>query len=267
MFDTAENSLFCKTCLKNQHIFSESLASYFPSQEAPNYGDYEKQYPQFRKDLEERYPQVCEECEPRVRERLRATGYAAKTDHLRRMIERTRGGSRPTKTSGWKGLAVFCGGTAWVLSVAGQVAWDGLALLSYNVDNGELLDESAASTRSECLHQVMRGLTTPKSCTALLEPVARIALLLAVLSLWWNPCLQERLTKIGGKIVGASEYYKLQAMLLVARCVAWVYISEAPAQQLNDQTTKAIHSGLLFFGVLVSLFDQDLNMHPNATCS
>lgn len=76
----------------NQHLLTQTLASYLPAQTDPQYPLFEKNYPRYRKELEERYPPLCRNCEPRVRERLQVTGYAAKTDHLRRMVEQTRKG-------------------------------------------------------------------------------------------------------------------------------------------------------------------------------
>ena len=227
------------------------MASYFPPLETPNYRDYEKQYPQFRKDLDERYPQVCEDCEPRVRQRIQVTGYAAKTDHLRRMMERTRGGSTLRGGSGLKGFLVFIGGTAWFMSVAGQVAWDVLALTSPEQEHDGLIDEAESSLGSDCLHQIMRGSALPSGCTSLLNPVGRVALFLGLLSFWWNPRLQERFSRTGGRMVGRKEYYKLQAILLVARFLAWSCIAKMPSTDENRQMIMGIHSALLFFGALV----------------
>ena len=252
MFDAPEDSLFCQTCLKNQHIFSESLASYLPSQDASNYADYEKQYLKFRKELEERYPQVCEACEPRVRERIRATGYAAKTDHLRRLMERTRGEGIPQEIPRLKSLAVFVGGIAWTLSIAGQLMWDGIAILSHEHDHGELLDEDASASFASCLQQAMRGSAFSPGCISSTNTLARSALVLGLLSFWWNPKIQERLTRTGGRILGKSEYYKLQAILLTARCLAWAYLVELPSKEPASQAVKGMHCALAFSSILVS---------------
>ncbi|KAL6714945.1 hypothetical protein ACLMJK_007205 [Lecanora helva] len=251
--ESPQDALFCKTCQKNQLILSESLASYFPSEDTPNYADYEKHYPTFRRELEQRYPQVCEECEPRVRERIRATGYAAKTDHLRRLMERTRGGGvSRSDTTRWKCLLVFLGGTTWSLSIAGQIVWDGVALLSQENHSGVSLDAEVPSIQSACLHQVMRGSALPSDCASLMNTLARFALLLGLISFWWNPKLQERLTKAGGRILGKSEYYKLQAVLLAARCLSYVYTMDMPREASTSQAVKGIHLALLFFGTLLT---------------
>ena len=206
-------------------------------------------------ELEERYPQVCEECEPRVRERIRATGYAAKTDHLRRMMERTRGGKVARGQSGWKSVLVFLGGVAWCLSIAGQATWDVVALLWSELDHGDLVDEDLSLSNSECIRRAMRGSALSAGCNVLVDPVARFALVLGLLSFWWNPKLQERLSRPGGRMVGLTEYYKLQAILLIARCLAWIYLTGIPNDKLTSQTIKGIHGALLFFGALVSYLE------------
>ena len=90
------DTIFCPTCLKNQHLFTKSLAQYFPDDPSdPEYPQLERNYYRYRKGLEQRYPQVCDECAEKVEHRIRQAGYTAKTDHLRRMMDLSRG-RKPT---------------------------------------------------------------------------------------------------------------------------------------------------------------------------
>jgi len=236
--------------LKNQHVFAETLAAYFPSLDAPNYADFEKAYPAYRKDLEERYPQVCEDCAPRVQERIRATGYAAKTDHLRRMMERTRGHGVQPEESNWKSVLVFTGGTAWFTSLVGQILWDGLVLSMSGKEHEGPLDEDISI--SGCVQQIMRGSDVAPGCTTLATPIARIALPIGLLACWWNPKLQEVSKRRGGRMVGVSEYYKQQALLLLVRFLAYSYLDRTPSSDINLQKILGIHAFLMFFCALVS---------------
>jgi hypothetical protein len=43
----------------------------------------ERKYYKFRANLERQYPQVCEDCEPKVLDRMREAGRTARTDYLR----------------------------------------------------------------------------------------------------------------------------------------------------------------------------------------
>ncbi|KAG8675787.1 hypothetical protein FPOAC1_001780 [Fusarium poae] len=53
-----QDSIFCTTCLKNQRLFTSSLAQYLPDDpNHPEYAELERNYYRYRKGLEERYPQ------------------------------------------------------------------------------------------------------------------------------------------------------------------------------------------------------------------
>ena len=88
----ADSPIFCPTCLKNQHLYNASLAQYHIETDPahPKYKEMERKYFEYRKNLEKRYPQVCEDCEPRVLERMKRAGRTAKTDYLRRLMDKSR---------------------------------------------------------------------------------------------------------------------------------------------------------------------------------
>ena len=254
MLDNQDQSLFCPTCLKNQHLFNETLAGYFPPPDAPDYAEYEKQLPTYRKQLEARYPQVCEACEPGVRERIRATGYAAKTDHLRRVLERNRGGggSLAYARSNWKSIGIFLGGAGWAISLGGQLVWDGLAIWSLEKTERGLGEVDEIFTTSKCLNEFARGLEVPPGCTTLTNPVAYYGLILGLCSLWWNPKLRERLNHNGGRIVGLADYYKLQGIVLVGRWIAWWFLSNMSIAGEEVVSIKGAHICVAFLVLVVS---------------
>ena len=247
-------SFFCKTCLKNQHLVSETLAGYFPPQDAPDYAEYEKQYPKYRKELEARYPQVCEACEPKVKERIQVTQYAAHSDKLRRSIARTKGeGGIPAYgQSRWKSVGIFIGGTGWFLSLLGQLLWHGLCVWSLGKGEQGLSDPDESVTISMCLHRIFRGSEVPPECTTLADPIAYYSLILGLLCIWWNPRLRERFEYNGGRIIGIADYYKLQSMLLVSRWAAWSYLPEVSSSGVDYQKAMGLHLGLVFVGAIVS---------------
>ncbi len=229
---------------------SQALASYLPPPDAPNYAEYVKAEDEYLKGLEERYPQVCKKCEPRVQERIRAAGYAAKTDHLRRMMDRTRGYGIQYRNASWSSPLVTLGGVGWFLSVAGQILWDGLSLFEPMEESFGLRDAQDPASGSVCLQQVMRGSGSISDCAELLHSAVGLALLLGVLSSWWNPVLQETLRRKGGRAVGTAEFYQIQGMLLIVRCVTWWYL---PGFDLNVPKTKAAHLSLLVLAAIVGI--------------
>ena len=247
-----DDTLFCKTCIKNQHLYSQSLASYFPSPDAPDYAEYERAYPEFQRGLEERYPQVCEDCEPRVRARINKTTYAAKTDHLRRMMERTREGRIAYRKSSWKSYIYFLGGVAWLVSWAGQAVWNGIGLWisknGYGYDGIREVDMSLSG--SSCLQQVVQCSGLAPGCVELVDLMAYRALVLGFISILWNPRLQESLASRGGQIVGKRDYYFLQILLLGGRCASYMYLTRTTNN--SKLIVQVIHASSLFLSILVS---------------
>lgn len=263
MSEAPNESLFCSTCLKNQHLVSQALASYLPPPDAPDYAEYVKAEAEYLRGLEERYPQVCKRCEPKVQERIRAAGYAAKTDHLRRMMDRTRGVGIQFRNAGWKSPLVTLGGVGWFLSLGGQILWDGLSILESSEERHGLRDAQDPVSGLMCLQQIIRSSGSISYCTELLYSALGLALLLGVLSSWWNPTLQETLTRKGGRAVGTAGFYQLQAILLIVRCVTWWYL---PGADLNVQMTKAAHLSLLVFAATVSIGLADMIFEADISC-
>ncbi len=117
------HDIFCDTCLKNQRLFTTSLAQYLPDDpDSPDYALLEKKYYQFRNRLEERYPQICAECEPRVQQRIEQAAYTAKTDTLRRMIDQSRRAQQVKRTSGLDYVSL-AGRCLWFSGLVLQLLW------------------------------------------------------------------------------------------------------------------------------------------------
>lgn len=239
---------------------SQALASYLPPPDAPDYAEYVKAEDEYLKGLEVRYPQVCPRCEPKVQERIRAAGYAAKTDHLRRMMERTRGFGIQYRDRSWGSPLVALGGVGWFLSLVGQILWDGLSLLNSMEEHHGLRYAQNFASGPVCLQQFMRGSGSVLDCTESLYSAAGLALLLGFLSSWWNPMLHEALRRKGGRAVGTAAFYQLQGMLLIARCLTWWYL---PGFELDAQKSKAAHLSLLVFAVVVSIRFADMAFKAN----
>ncbi|KAI9828561.1 MAG: hypothetical protein M1819_006553 [Sarea resinae] len=250
-----DESLFCATCVKNQHLLTQSLASYLPSPDHPEYATYEASYPAYRKSLEERYPQVCIDCEPRVRERIRATGYAAKTDHLRRMIDRTRAaeGRRTSRDWDWRALVVLLGAVGWWSSLAGQLVWNIIgATRRIEVEDGLRADDEPLPLGA-CVRQLVRFRETEQGCVTSGFSIARTALLLGLLSFWWNNSLEEKVRGTGGRMMRLSEYYKLQGVVMAVRVLGWWALQNSATIGLSATAVKAAHLFMLAFVSLCAL--------------
>ena len=253
VFTTPDEALFCPTCIKNQHLLTQSLAAYLPSPIDPNYATYEASYPGYRKGLEERYPQVCEDCEPRVRERIRATGYAAKTDHLRRMMEKSRGASRSQSRWDWRRFVVLMGAIMWWTSLAGQMQWNLIGAVATGSELDGLREFNASTSLPDCLWQSLQTGEAKHECVELAGSLTGLAVILGLLSIWWNPCLSAKIKGKGGRMVGLSAFYNFQAVGNGLRLVQWYLLGHSTDLRLNGQITKALHAFMLVFNTLVRL--------------
>ncbi|KAL6229828.1 hypothetical protein BDW75DRAFT_245368 [Aspergillus navahoensis] len=246
------SDLFCAQCVRNQHLFTSALASYFPPSDDPNYSAYEREYPKFRRNLEERYPQVCDKCEPRVKARIRQTGYEAKSDHLRRMMDRSKAGkaARKARQWNWRSLLVFAGAVCYWASIAGQLAWDMTSALSVD---GPLRNPDSFSMPHKIIlniRQTLQTLHLPTYSPVDLVPYAGFSLVAGILSLWYNPKLRLKVEGRGGRFLGLGEYYKVQLIVMVVRCAFWAVLRDPSSSGLDATMPPALHLFMIFFTVL-----------------
>ncbi|KAM5467846.1 hypothetical protein MauCBS54593_005124 [Microsporum audouinii] len=253
----ADSAIFCSTCQKNQYLFTQTLASYLPDPSHPEYAVYEKSYPSYKRSLEERYPQVCEKCKPRVIERIRQTGYAAKTDHLRRMMERSKGKSSKQKRHmwKWKSLLVSTGAFAFWSSVAGQLVWDVVAFASsaHQLQDTGMASLLMSSIARQCVTSVMQNRGVPGECAAFLAPYAGLSLILGAFSLWWNPKLRLKVEGHHGRLIGLQEYYRIQIVTLMVRFMAWAGLQDPAITGLHPQLNPSIHAFVAIFTLITTI--------------
>ena len=247
VFATAPDQVFCNNCIQNQKIYAQSLAEYYPTPNLATFQEYEQAEAEYRASLEERYPLICAECEPMVRERLRQTSYAAKTDNMRRVIERTRPEMRHLYEAGqWKIWIPFLGGLIWALSWAMQMAWDGLWILTF------VPSHEAGQHVQETFRSIVRRFIPEEDAlpdvTVLFQPLANYALLLGVVSAWWNPRLKEGMRRKGSRAIGLWDYYLQQSIFLAVRAALLYCVSFYD----NIEHEQAAHTFMLFFSLVVS---------------
>ncbi|CAK7225008.1 hypothetical protein SBRCBS47491_005748 [Sporothrix bragantina] len=234
------NAVFCKTCLKNQHLFVSSLAQYFPSD--PNHPDtpeLERKYFRFRQGLEQRYPQVCADCEPRVLHRIREAGYTAKTDHLRRMVDYSRQvrltRATPVDAANWFGRKLWWAGLVfqilWQAGVIGSFLLQTLPRQSHDTGdigfgNDAIVDGDSFTTSTN--HDQVQASTT--MLMFFLRPLLRfvvsktdvfrsLCIAATFASCWWNPFLVQTIRGFTKPLIGIPTWYAHQAAILLVRIV------------------------------------------------
>ncbi|KAJ5647639.1 hypothetical protein N7490_004011 [Penicillium lividum] len=242
--DFPESELFCSQCLRNQHLFTSSLAAFFPEDDEKMDPRFDSNYENYRRELDTLYPQVCETCEPRVKQQIRATGYEAKADFLRRMMDQTRASkaAQRARQHSWQSFVVYLGALGYWISILGQLAWDIIgALTLYPLKNDvEMSTDTPMSLMSRVSRIIeLRGI--PAECSFDLAPIAGNALVAGCLSIWWNPKLRMKVLGRLGRFSGLGEYYQMQLLLLVLRCVFWSLFKDPLASGIDPKGSFVGH--------------------------
>lgn len=241
-----EQSIFCQKCLHNQHIVLQSLTNYLPPPTDPRYEEFERNLSSYRKRLEETYPQVCEECEPKVRDRIRQSGYMAKTDHLRRMRENTMNAMTHMRESWHRtSLLTLLGSTVWFVVVPTQLLWHGLGAMTREDDTYT----SESTSFSQCLMAAASQHQIDAECAKRMHSPAGWMILLSIFTLWWNPIMRRRWID---RAVGLKEFYKLQLIILFVRVAGWYMLGKEKEIDMEPRVTKAVHAVMLVINTVVS---------------
>ncbi|KAH9223524.1 Ima1 N-terminal domain-containing protein [Leptodontidium sp. 2 PMI_412] len=243
-----EHDVFCATCLKNQHIVATAIAEYpFDTDtRRPGYLQDEREYNKYKQGLENRFPQVCGDCEPKVLSQMRQAGKTAKTDHLRRMMEKSREArSAPSMGISVFGVVLSFTRVLWYMSIIGQILWD-VAPIFHRVRTE--IDSNIQPTSS--LANVMQFLTTLVSVCST-KAWARYSLIYGFASIWWNPEFDPVNKTFKKRLKGFNVWYTYQLVLIVSRTVFYYAISnDAAADPMAPKTLAAHSAALLVFSYL-----------------
>jgi hypothetical protein len=213
---TSPDSIWCATCLKNQRLFTASLAQYLPDDPShPEYAELERNYYRFRKGLEKRYPQMCPDCAKKAEDRIRQAGYVAKTDHLRRMMDRTRGriATRSSTPLDW---AATTGRFLWWAGLVLQFLWH-LSLVARLLDlTGHGMhdpdDQGWVATLLQGLKRFADYLPDP-------DRLIKASITTSVLSAWWNPHFVQVNRGFTRHLLGLTQWYSFQGLIVFFRSI------------------------------------------------
>lgn len=216
------STVFCNKCLQNQHLFIASLAQYLPEDpNDPEYIEREKGYHRFYRGLMKRYPQVCAECEPKVREQLNKAAYTAKTDHLRRMLDRS-AETRILTTKSTVNYIHSAGKFLWVASLLLQILWH-VCLIQQRVI--AKIDEKEQTSWKMLFARSFGFLSAYLPAPYL---IARWSFWSSLLSFWWNPKWVETWRGFHKHLVGFSNYYQLQVLILLLKLPGFLNLRLLP---------------------------------------
>ncbi len=267
-----DNTLFCNDCLKNQHLVRSSLAQYVPEEQDTLAVD--RNYLKFKESLEKRYPQVCEDCLPRVVERLKQSSYTAKTDHLRRLLDKTRQNVAPVKArKSWLDVFDVLGQVCWVLGMSGQILWNSMGISGHllrrllEISTSDFLyseplidpDLDIASSPLTFWMQAVIDILDHDGTSVWslgyyginVRHLAKWSLLLSFISFWWNPKFKEGYRGYHRHIKGFQEWYKYQALLLITRVIFWSTMKYELLEGIDPSATVGGNIFMLGFTISV----------------
>ncbi|KAM0233472.1 hypothetical protein ACHAPO_007168 [Fusarium lateritium] len=209
-----QDSIFCATCLKNQRLFTSSLAQYLPDDpNHPEYAELERNYYRYRKGLEERYPQVCDECAVRVDSQIKRAGYTAKTDHLRRMMEKSRGRKSTSDSSALNWIDSL-GRALWWGGLIMQMFWH-LRAVTFTLQHQDVgmydPDDQSWSTLT------VTGLSKAVEFLPPADFLISSAVLASILSAWWNPQFVQVVRGFSRHLLGFTQWYSFQGLIVFFR--------------------------------------------------
>ncbi|KFY93348.1 hypothetical protein V500_03755 [Pseudogymnoascus sp. VKM F-4518 (FW-2643)] len=264
---SAANSVFCQTCIKNQHLYRSSLAQYLP--EDPDHPDYDRlsqNIQRFEQQLEERYPQVCENCVDKVQDRMKRAVYSAKVDAHGRQLERTRRNGGPGRRAKrtWLETIQHGGKIAWTSGIYLQLACEVLALLEGfqpavvdSFEGDSILDDGMGPSRPFLYRLVSPVLSAGSHLSDVvahrLPDLAAASLLLSLSSLWWNPEFRYTIKNGLHKVHGLESWYAHQAVLLFARGLLWYINGKSILGDAKSPINMAAHTFMLAFTAWISM--------------
>ena len=153
---------------------------------------------------------------------------------------------------GWREYVVFVGSLAWWGSLAGHLTWNVIGAMTVIGASGGL-DRDDSMTLWSCLTQCLQYGEADFACVGVADHVAKTSLFLGVASFWWNNRLMAKVQGSGGRMVGLTEYYKLQVVAISARLAAWWILHEDGSFDINPSALRGSHAIMLGLLILVSL--------------
>ncbi|KAF2745658.1 hypothetical protein M011DRAFT_478813 [Sporormia fimetaria CBS 119925] len=216
-------SPFCDTCQRNHVIVTEAMASYLPDEDDPTYPKYLASADAHRRALERRYPLVCEKCIGKVRDQVRAAGYAARTDNLRRILENSKQYKLIycTPKQRWILRAVTVGKVLYFCSLGLGLLWHALCATSGPKGSSKVVDCWISMRANVWLDQQLD--------VSRITGLVPLALAIDLVTIWWNPHLRLKIARPGGKMKGLKPLWIVRLLVLAARLYTYLHWRDTPS--------------------------------------
>lgn len=161
--------------------------------------------------------------------------------------------ARKARNRNWRSILVLIGAIGHWASVAGQLAWNFVGAVE--ADGLVSSDEDSPFSLSSLLSHIRQSIITRQLESHLssdLAPYAGVALILGILSLWWNPKLRLKVEGRSGRFVGLGQYYQFQLIVLVTRSVLWALLKDPATSGMKPSLPPTLHIFMMVFTIMVS---------------
>lgn len=227
------------------------MAQYFPDDPShPEYAERERKYYRYRRDLEKRYPQECADCKKKVDERLEQAGYTAKTDHLRRMLEKSRGRRVPKRMT-YLDVANTIGRWLWWGGFIIQIAWhlvSASAVLDKREENGMYDPDDQGTTKQ----MIVAWLNWLRAFMPAAETLIGWSIRVGFLSAWWNPYIVQLIRGFTRHLFGFAQWYCFQGLIIFFRHIFRSVLHMQGGQAQSTGAQLSAHFAMVSIMGLVS---------------
>jgi len=193
---------------------------------------------------------VCLKCEPKVRERIRKSAYAAKSDILTKALSRpaTLWESRSNLTTPLYLVELV----QWA-SLIIQMVWHllgvvGILKTGHRLDNDHMTTTVPLFETAKCLLAITTGQQLTPNCFDALAQAVHFQIVIAAITCWYIPTMRTR-RKI--KTPEWTMYYFTQVLSLCLRFTAWLAL-ERDSDGLSVIKYRGAHAFMLITLTLVS---------------
>lgn len=200
---------------------------------------------------------MCDECEAKVQQRIRQAGYTAKTDHLRRMMDRSRGRKVTHKTSSLDWINVL-GRWLWRFGLMAQLLWHAVYIsrtLEHQSDGMyDPDDASPYKTVIDILKNIVAWLPDE-------DILIRSSITAGILCAWWNPHFVQVNRGFTRHILGLAQWYSFQGLIVFLRVLLRSIASMDSGAAKSQEAQIAMHAATAAVMCLVSLHSLPSSHH------
>ncbi|KAF2848967.1 hypothetical protein T440DRAFT_427672 [Plenodomus tracheiphilus IPT5] len=237
---------FCDNCLRNQTIYTKLLSDYLPDEEDPDYEKFLAAYDDYKVEVEDRYPQVCAKCLPRVQAQIDKAGYAARADHLRRIMEMSEKKRATTLTWGetFRSWTISMFKWTYIFSLAAGILWHTMGLMM--APNEETWSDDTFLP-NVCLSQAIFVRSVDESCVRSRYVVNLVwcAIFADLVSVWWNPKLKTMANVLTGRMVGLKSLWSVRLAIVALRSSSLYYWQNASLDYNSITSFQRTHIVML----------------------